>query len=203
MLCSFHHSSTSSCAHKSTPACGRRAPRRPPWLVPPLLSSPAFSSSSRSSPWTWRRANSPSRPPIPPTVSISRSFCGVWGCVMATRKLAASNSWISRSCSGCPARCVPAVATGGGGGGGGPVHEARLVRVVRNKRVYRLQLPRHQPVPNHGPVRRLHSFSHLMLMPMCRIPLALFNLTELVSLSFWIDGSCCTIANALGSLMLD
>ena len=90
---------------------------------------------------------------------------------MATRKLAASNSWISRSCSGCPARCVPAVATGGGGGGGGPVHEARLVRVVRNKRVYRLQLPRLQlglqPVPNHGPVRRLHSFSHLMLMPMC------------------------------------
>ena len=62
------------------------------------------------------------------------------------------------------------------------MHEARLVRVVRNKRVYRLQLPRHQPVPNHGPVRRLHSFSHLMLMPMCRIPLALFNLTELVSL---------------------
>lgn len=31
------------------------------------------------------------------------------------------------------------------------MHEARLVRVVRNKRVYRLQLPRLQLVPNHGP----------------------------------------------------
>lgn len=165
MLCSSHHPSTSSCAHKSTPARGRRASRRPPWLVPLPLSSPSFSSSSRSSPWTRRRANSPSRPPIPPMVSISRSFCGVWSCVMATRKLAASNSWISLSCSGGPARCVPAVATGGGGGGGESVHEARLVRILRNKRVYRLQLP--QLVPNHGPVRRLLSFSHLMLMPTC------------------------------------
>jgi len=43
------------------------------------------------------------------------------------------------------------VETGGRRGDGGPVQEGRLVRVVRNKRVRRMQLPPLKGVPHHKP----------------------------------------------------
>ena len=163
MLCSSHQSTTPPPPPESTPARGRRAPRRPPWLAPRPLSSPSSSWSPRSSspspPHRARRCH----PPIPPTVSISRSlWCPAFvQPLWEGWRLVTLGSRVS--CSGRPARRVPAVAPGGRRCGRGPVREGRLVRVVRGEGVRRLRLLQRRRVPHHTAVRRLRFSSRLLL----------------------------------------
>ena len=147
----------------SHPRPPRPTPAPTPWLAPSPLSLPSSSWSSRfcspSPPHRARRGHSP----IPPMVSISRSL---W-CPVFVQPLWEGWQLVTRgsrvSCSGRPARRVPAVAPGGRRCGRGPVREGRLVRVVRGKRVRRLRLLQRRRVPHHAAVRRLRFSSRLLL----------------------------------------